>query len=469
MGSIREPVPGYTLRTMSMMTQYAGWIWWLIVSLGILVTFHEYGHFWVARRCGVRVLRFSVGFGQPILRWHGRDGVEYVIGWIPLGGYVRMLDEREGDVPPALVHEAFNRKNVWQRIAVVLAGPAFNLILCVALLWLMFMVGKADFQPLVGQVQGIAAAAGLERDDRILAIDDQRMDTWTHAQMALATAAVDHRPVALEVRRANGDSAHLRLDLGQLVGKPDPGNALRLIGVVPRQFLLDPKVGAVSPGSAAEAAGLRAGDLLRSIDGQALRSWDEIGTLVQARAAVDRSLEIEFERDGRRQRVPIQPRLDESTSPPRWLLGIAAPRGTAEYDAMLRYGPVDAIGAAFDESWRLTTATLGIVWRMLRGSMSLESLNGPISIAQYANASAQLGLAWFLSFLAMLSLSLGIMNLLPIPILDGGHLLYYLIELVKGSPVSERTMIAGQFVGMVLLIGLMGLAFYNDILRLVAS
>lgn len=452
-----------------MITHYAGWVWWLIVSLGILVTFHEFGHFWVARRCGVRVLRFSVGFGRPILRWHGRDGVEYVIGWIPLGGYVRMLDEREGEVPPEQVSQAFNRKSVYQRIAVVFAGPAFNLILCVALLWAMFMVGKADFQPLVGQVQGVAAEAGFTRDDRILAIDGQRMDTWTHAQMALATAAIDHRPVEVEVMRGNGDSAALQLDLSNLVGKPDPGNALRVIGIVPRQFLLESKVGAVSEGSAAAAAGLQADDRLLSIDGHVLRSWDEVGTVVQERAAADRPLQVVYERAGQRHEVLIQPRLDESLSPPRWLLGIAAPRGTAEYDALLRYGPVDAMGAAVDETWRLTSATMGIIWRMLRGAMSLESLNGPISIAQYASASAQLGLAWFLSFLALLSLSLGIMNLLPIPILDGGHLLYYLIEMVKGSPVSERTMIAGQFVGMVLLVGLMGLAFYNDILRLVAS
>ncbi len=451
------------------MLQYAGWIWWLIVSLGILVTFHEFGHYWVARRCGVKVLRFSVGFGRPILRRTGRDGVEYVVGWIPLGGYVRFLDEREDEVPPALQNQAFNRKNVYQRIAVVLAGPAFNLILCVALLWAMFVIGKADFQPLVGQVQGIAAEAGLERDDRILSIDDQRMDTWTHAQLALATAAVDRRPVQVDVLRGNGDSAHIRLDLSQITGAADPGNALRTIGIVPRQFLLEPVVGGVAPDSAAAAAGLKADDRIVSIDGQVVQSWDQIGALVQTQASLDRPLALVYERDGQRQQLTIQPKLDDASSPPRWLLGISAPRGSAEYDAMLRYGPVDAMGAALDETWRLTTATLGIVSRMVRGAMSLDNLNGPISIAQYASASAHLGLAWFLSFLAMLSLSLCIMNLLPIPILDGGHLLYYLIEMIKGSPVSERTMIAGQFVGMTLLVGLMGLAFYNDILRLVSS
>lgn len=451
------------------MFQYAGWIWWLIVSLGILVTFHEFGHFWVARRCGVKVLRFSVGFGKPIFRHIGRDGVEYVIGWIPLGGYVRMLDERDGDVGPELLEQAFNRKSVYQRIAIVAAGPLFNLILCVALLWAMFLIGRADFLPMVGQVQGIAAEAGLQRNDRIVSIDGQRMDTWTHAQIALSTAAMDRRSVGVEVMRGNGNSSSLNLDLSRFPSSSKPASALRDIGIVPRQFLLDALVGQVSPGSAAEAAGLQAGDRLIRIGSTELQSWDEVGAAVQEQAGPEAPLHVVFERAGERYAVDIQPQFDSEQSPPRWLLGIAAPRGVAEHDALLRYGPVGAVGAAFDETWRLGTATVGIVWRMLRGAISLDSINGPISIAQYASGSAQLGVAWFLSFLAMLSLSLCIMNLLPIPILDGGHLLYYLVEMVKGSPVSERTMVAGQFVGMMLLVGLMGLAFYNDILRLVSS
>ncbi len=451
------------------MTQYAGWIWWLIVSLGILVTFHEFGHYWVARRCGVRVLRFSVGFGRPIWRKIGRDGTEYVIGWIPLGGYVRMLDERESEVPEALLPQAFNRKSVYQRFAVVAAGPIFNLILCIALLWAMFVIGKADFLPLVGQVQGVAASADVRPDDRIIAVDGQRMDTWTHVQMALATAAVDQRPVQLEVLRGNGDSASLRLDMAQLTPAPQPASVLRDLGLVPRQFLLPAEVGDVAADSAAAQAGLEPGDRLLQIGSQPLRSWNQISDAVQTQAREDRPLEVVYERNGSRRQTQIQPRYDAEADPPRWLLGVAAPQRTVEHDALLRFGPVDAIGAALDETWRLTGSTLGIVWRMVRGAVSLDNINGPISIAQYANASAQLGVAWFLSFLAMLSLSLCIMNLLPIPILDGGHLLYYLIEMVKGSPVSERTMIAGQFVGMVLLAGLMGLAFYNDILRLVSS
>ena len=448
------------------MFQYAGWIWWLLVSLGILVTFHEFGHYWVARRCGVKVLRFSVGFGRPLYRRVGRDGTEYVVGWIPLGGYVKMLDEREFDVPAALLPQAFNRKSVYQRFAIVAAGPIFNLILCVALLWAMFVVGKADYLPLVGQTQGIAAQAGLRMDDRIVSIDDQRMDTWTHAQIALATAAVDRRPVEVEVLRGTGDSASLRLDLSTFDAAPAPATALRDIGIVPRQFLLEPVVGSFAEGSAAQRAGLQVGDRLLSIGDRSLHSWNDVGSAVQAQASADAPLALVVERDGVRQPFQVQPVRDDSQAPGRWLLGIAPSPKAATHDALLRYGPVDAVGAAFEETWRMTTATVGMIWRMVRGAMSLENINGPISIAQYANASAQMGLAWFLSFLALLSLSLCIMNLLPIPILDGGHLLYYLIEMVKGSPVSERTMIAGQFVGLALLVGLMGLAFYNDILRI---
>ncbi|HPA01604.1 MAG TPA: RIP metalloprotease RseP [Chiayiivirga sp.] len=451
------------------MSQYASWIWWLIVSLGILVTFHEFGHYWVARRCGVRVLRFSVGFGRPILRRVGRDGTEYVVGWIPLGGYVRMLDEREGEVPDALLPQAFNRKSVYQRIAVVAAGPLFNLFLCIALLWAMFVIGKDDFLPLVGQSRGVAAEAGLRPDDRILAVDGQRMDTWTHVQMALATAAIDQRPISLEVLRGSGDGATLRLDLASLAETPKPATVLREIGLVPRQFLLPPDVGGVAADSAAARAGLEPGDRLLRIGSRDLRSWDEISAAVQLQAQPDSPLAVVYERDGSRRETEIRPEYAADADPPRWLLGVSAPQVEVKHDALLRYGPLGAVGAALDETWRLTGATLGILWRMVRGAVSLENINGPISIAQYASASAQLGLAWFLSFLAMLSLSLCIMNLLPIPILDGGHLLYYLIEMVKGSPVSERTMIAGQFVGMLLLVSLMGLAFYNDILHLVST
>lgn len=451
------------------MSTVFGSIWWLIVSLGILVTFHEFGHYLIARLCGVKVLRFSVGFGRPLWTRVGRDGTEYVVAMLPLGGYVKMLDERETEVAPHELDQAFTRKTVWQRFAIVAAGPVFNLILCLGLLWAMFAIGKNDYQPLVGRTQGLAAEAGLQLDDRIVAIDGQRMDTWTHAALAITAGALDRAPLDVEVQRADGDSRNLTLDLSRLGRRIDETTALRDIGIVPRQFLMAPLVGPDLAGTPAEAAGLRTGDRITAIGNTPIAWWDEVGSAVQLEAKEGQPLRIAYERDGQPASVDIVPRLDRSESTPRWVLGIPNPRAQAKYDALLRYGPIEAIGAAAHETWRLTESTFGMLWRMVNGSASLKNISGPISIAQYANDSAQRGLDWFLWFLAILSLSLCIMNLLPIPILDGGHLLYYLIEMVKGSPVSDRTMVAGQYLGMAMLAGLMGLAFYNDIARLVSS
>jgi regulator of sigma E protease len=444
-----------------------GSVWWLIVSLGVLVTFHEFGHFWVARRCGVRVLRFSVGFGRPLWKRVGRDGTEYVVAAIPLGGYVKMLDEREAEVAPQDRHEAFNLKPVSQRFAIVAAGPLFNLMLTLLLLWAMFIIGKADFAPLVGRATGIAAEAGLRTDDRLLSIDGQPMETWTHAGMSLTAAALDRRAVQLEVSDPGHAVRQVTLDLKALGSDFDETAALQEIGLLPRQILLDPVIGGLSEGSPAAAAGVQIGDRVLAIDGQSVDFWDAVPRLLQARPEPAAAVNLRVERGADRLDFSIVPQQREIDGRTRWLLGIEAPRTRAVHDAVLQYGPVSAIGASLRETWRLTEATMGMLWRMVRGAASLQNISGPITIAQYANASAQMGTAWFLFFLAVLSLSLCIMNLLPIPILDGGHLLYYLIEIIKGSPVSERSLATGQFVGLAMLAGLMGLAFYNDILRLV--
>jgi regulator of sigma E protease len=446
--------------------EFFGSIWWLIVSLGVLVTFHEFGHFWVARRFGVKVLRFSVGFGRTLWKRIGKDGTEYVVAALPLGGYVKMLDEREEDVPAAELDQAFNRKPVGQRIAIVAAGPAFNLILCLALLWAMFVIGKADFQPIVGRSQGIAAEAGLRPDDRIVSVDGRGIDTWTHAAMALTGSALDREAVDLEVLGGDGGTRRVRLALDRLGDELDETTVLRDIGIVPRQMLLPPIVGSLAADSAGARAGLRDGDRIERIGEVAIEDWAQIPREVQAQAERG-PLSLLVSRGADRFRVDVTAARSNDDGPARWIIGIGPPAVDATYDAVLRYGPIDAVAAAAKETWRLTEATFGMLWRMINGSASLQNLSGPISIAQYANASAQMGVAWFLFFLAVLSLSLCIMNLLPIPILDGGHLLYYLVEAVKGSPVSERAMIAGQYVGMALLAGLMGLAFYNDIARLV--
>jgi regulator of sigma E protease len=447
------------------MSSFLGSVWWMIVSLGVLVTFHEFGHYWVARRCGVRVLRFSIGFGKPLWMRKGRDGTEYVIAALPLGGYVRMLDEREGEVAPADAPLAFNRKPVGQRIAIVLAGPLANLLLCVLLLWGMFVIGRPDFAPVVGQAQGIAAAAGLERGDTLLAVGDRATPTWSEAALALATAALDREDVVLHLRTAGGSTVDRRLPLSRLPADASQQQAMQAIGLVPRHQLLPAVVGRVEPGTAAWGV-LAEGDRITAIDGRPIWSYEEVSPLVQTVGG--RTAMVEVDREGDRLALEVTPRR---RADPRggsyWALGfLPAQAALPPYDATLRYAPLPAVPAAFRETWKLGRDSVAMIGRLLSGRASVENISGPITIARYANASAQLGPAWFLNFLALLSLSLAIINLLPIPVLDGGHLLYYLIELAKGSPLSERAMIAGQYIGLALLAGLMGLAFYNDILQL---
>ena len=450
------------------MSEFLGSIWWLIVAIGVLVTFHEFGHYWIARRSGVKVLRFSVGFGKPLWMRRGKDGTEYVIAAIPLGGYVKMLDEREFTVPPALQPQAFNRQPVWKRIAIVAAGPIANLILCVALFWAMFVVGRADYAPVVGHATGIAASAGLRQGDTILAVGDRQTPTWSEAVMALIPAALDHADTTVRVRTDSGSEATRELHLSNLPATFDERRAVEVMGLTPRYMLVPPLVGRVAPDTPAWGV-LAEGDRITAIDGQSVTAWDDIGPRVQALGDHGGPAMIEVERKGDRLALEIAPaRMKHAqTGQEYWGLGVAAamPPEPAK-DAVLRYGPIAAIPAAFRESVHQTQELFAMIGRAFTGRVSVQNtVAGPITIARAANMSAQNGAAWFLQMLAMLSLSLGILNLLPIPILDGGHLLYYLIELVKGSPVSERAMAAGQYVGLALIAGLMGLAFYNDIMN----
>lgn len=446
------------------MTEFLGSVGWFIVTLGLLITFHEFGHFWVARRLGVRVLRFSVGFGRPLWRRMGRDGTEYVVAAIPLGGYVKMLDERETEVPSELAGESFNRQPVWGRIAIVAAGPLANILFAIGAFWLMFVVGKPDFRPIVDEPTGIALAAGLKAGDELTRIGQQPVSTWSEATIALVRIALARDDVEIEVRETDGDVRRLRLAVSEVPRQLDERDALAAIGIRARAPSVPAVVGSVVSGLPAAAAGLRAGDLIETVNGQAVADFRSLIEIVQTEASRDPSMVLALRRDGVGIDVRVEARstrdADGST---RWMIGIAPPD---VHDAVRSHGPFAALPAAVGETWRMTTTTLEFLGRMLVGHASLENVAGPVGIAQTANSSASMGLAWFLSFLALMSLSIGILNLLPIPILDGGHLLYYLIEIVKGSPVSDRVMATGHYVGILMLGGLMALAFYNDIARL---
>lgn len=457
------------------MSEFLGSIWWLLVALGLLITFHEFGHYWVARRMGVRVLRFSIGFGKKLWSRQGRDGTEYVIAAVPLGGYVKMLDEREGEVEEDELEQAFNRKSVWARIAIVMAGPVFNLIFTLLAFWLMFLVGIPESRPIIGEVSGIAASAGIEPGDQIVSLNGESTDTWSHAVLGLITPALDRDKVTLGLERANGEQRQVVLDLGKLDSNFEEDKTLQGIGITPWRAKLPAIVGEVSPDSPAYRAGFKVGDRIISIDGEAVTDWAWVGALVQKHGVAGRALKVTVERAGGELELSVTPaEKSEGAFSKRLILGITNKPADADLQAQLnrayfmhQYGLFKGLNAAASEMWRLTGSTLGLLGRMLTGSASVKNLSGPISIAQFANSSANAGVSSFLFFLGAISLSLGILNLLPIPVLDGGHLLYYLIELVKGSPVSEQIQAKGQYIGLMALIGLMGIAFFNDILRLV--
>ena len=452
------------------MSTVLGSIWWLVVALGVLVTFHEFGHFWVARRCGVKVLRFSVGFGKPLWTHHGQDGTEYVLAAIPLGGYVRMLDEREDEVPAHLLPQAFNRKPVLQRIAIVAAGPVANLVLAFALLWAMLVIGRPDFAPVVGSASAIAAQAGLHAGDQVLAIGDRATPTWSELVMALSVDALDRQPVVMQIRHADGSTVQRTLPLQNLPTSVDELHALTAIGLVPRHLLVPALVGKVRQASPAWGV-LAEGDRITAIDAHPVASFEDIAPLVAKLGQRGGPGMIEVERDGERLALEMTPAsMPGNDGQAHWILGITNAAPTAPpHDAVLRLGPLAAVPAAVRETGYQAKQIVNMVARAVSGRVSVQNtVSGPITIARAANDFAARGPAWFLNFLALLSVSLALINLLPIPVLDGGHLLYYLIELTIRRPLGERAMAVGQYLGLAMIAGLMGLAFYNDILHLVS-
>lgn len=450
------------------MTDFIGSVWWMIVSLGLLVTFHEFGHYWVGRLCGVKVLRFSVGFGRPLWSRRDRHGTEFAIAAIPLGGYVKFLDEREVEVHPHERGQAFNHKTVWQRIAIVAAGPIANLLLCILLLWAMFVIGKQDYSATVGRATGMAATAGLGSGDRLLRVDGRDVITLGEASMALTAAAMDRRDVTLQVLDPADQLRSRTLPLSQLPAGFDERRVPILAGVYWRAWLQPPLVDNIVKGSAAEGR-LQPGDLIVAIDGQRIDSVEQAISEVGSLGRRGGPAMVEVLRGGERLALEITPRQGkDGKGQPTWQIGAGfAESYSPAYDTLLKFGPLQSVTVAVRETGRMAADSLAMMGRIVTGKASLQNVSGPVTIARVANISAKRGVDWFIQFLALLSLSLCIINLLPIPILDGGHLLYYLIELVKGSPLSERAVAAGQYIGLALLAGLMGLAFYNDILGLV--
>jgi len=442
----------------------------LIVTLGILIAFHEFGHFWVARRLGVKVLRFSIGFGKPL--WSttkGEDKTEYVIAAIPLGGYVKMLDEREGEVDKNEIHRAFNRQKVGTRIAIVLAGPVFNFIFAILAYFMMYSIGVPGVKPFIGEVtpNSIADRAGVTSGLQIKKVAGIETPTWNTARISLLENSLDSEILILALEDEQSGLRDYSIDLSGLTTEMKQENLLQNIGIKPYVEPLPAVIGELDKKGAAYRDGLRSGDLIISVDGVEIHDWMQWVKIVQDHP--EKAMNVETRRGQVVEFMELIPKRVEEKNIIKGYIG-AAPQVPENRNEKLRteiqYGPITALTAAIAKTWQMSVLTLRMIGKMLIGEVSLKNLSGPITIATYAGYTASIGLTTFLSFLAVVSISLGVLNLLPIPLLDGGHLLNYVIELIKGSELSEAIQLRMQHVGIMLLAVLMTLAFYNDIRRL---
>ncbi len=445
------------------MSTFVSPLFWYIITIGILVTVHEWGHFIVARWCGVHVERFSIGFGRALYKKTGKNGTEYQIAMIPLGGYVKMLDEREHEVPEAMQPFAFNRQSVQKRFAIVSAGPLANLILCILLLWLSLTLGSAELRPLLGPSQGLAQQAGFASADEIIAIDAKPIRTWNDALPLLAIAAMDRRALNIEVKNTSGQQQTHQLQLNRLEADFDQSMLLQAIGFTP--YFVNPSsvIGVIQPGGASSQV-LLVGDRISKINTIAVQSFQQIPEVLSREAKPGQNLQIEVYRDGRPLSFFIAPKQVKQDGKNQWRLGI----GSIPATKIIQYGVVEALPIAITKTYNMASDSLSIIRRLITGSASINNLSGPISIAQAADNQAAWGFSAFLAFLAAISLALCIMNLLPIPILDGGHLFYLVLEWLTGKPVSESFQAAGQTIGLVLLFGLFGIAIFNDFFRIIS-
>jgi regulator of sigma E protease len=457
-----------------------------VLTIGILVIIHEYGHYQVARWCGVRVLRFSVGFGKPVWRRTStKTGTEFVLAMIPLGGYVKMLDERElnaeRDNPEnheALTQyseeelkQAFNRKTVYQRIAVVLAGPFANLLLAVLLYWLLFMTGVTGLKPLIGYVvpDSLASKANMKKGDTIYKIDGEYIKTWQDARWILLNKSLEKKSVQVETISAQSESHVNALSFEGLDSDAEV-DILQKLGVESAKPEVPAIVGEVLAGSAAETAGFKPGDEIISIDNIVINDWENVVNYVKD--SPNKQLQFRVLRDGKNEKINAIPTSYSENGKTIGRLGASVKLNQEEFDKLLiniTYTPYESLTQAFTKTWQTSVFSLKMLGNMVVGKVSWKSISGPVSIASYAGESANLGLKAFLGFLALVSISIGVLNLLPIPVLDGGHLMYYIAEILKGSPVSEHVMMAGQKIGLALLGLLMIVALFNDIGRYLAG
>ena len=450
------------------MSSFSHTIIFFILALSILIAFHEFGHFWVARKLGVRVLRFSVGFGKPLLRFQKNpEATEFVVAAIPLGGYVQMHGEKAGDADPS--PDAFYSQNVWVRMAIVLAGPIFNLLLAIFIYWAVFVTGETGIRPVIAQPADttLAAQAGFQEQDEIVSIDGHHTPTWSSSMTQLLTEMLDHEDIQVEVKTANGLIEQRHLFVPQSVSN-DPSLMQDQLGLLPWNPPMPPILKTVQKDMPGDLAGLKDNDLIISADGKPISDWQQWVDYVKQRPETE--IQLVIERNGINLPIAITPRKLETEEGIIGRIGVSVtfPEEVLEHMRVeYKLDPLDALTASLQRTVDISIVSLKMLGRILIGDAPVKNLSGPISIAQYAGKSASLGVAEFLKFLAIVSISLGVLNLLPIPMLDGGHFMFYVIEAIKGNPVSEQVQLMAQQVGIALLLTLMCLTFYLDIDRLV--